>query len=168
MYINSKRLILLINSVVLEENVMEKKFFVAVKALLCFDGKILLIKRTKEARGDYYRWEFPGGRLEFGEKPVQALERELLEEIGVTFTSAKLLHAWNFYKNEYTEVVGLTYMCKISSDKIVLSKEHDNYAWVLREELNNYRLVDGLMQQINEYDWDYINNFMNMDDEANG
>lgn len=145
---------------------MEKKFFVAVKALLCFEGKLLLIKRTKEARGDYYQWEFPGGRLEFGEKPVQALERELMEEIGVTFTSVKLLHAWNFYKNEHTEVVGLTYMCKVSSNEIVLSKEHDNYAWVSREELNNYQLVDGLMQQINEYDWDYINNYMN--DEANG
>ena len=41
---------------------MEKKFYVAVKALVCYGSKFLLIKRTTEARGDYYHWEFPGGR----------------------------------------------------------------------------------------------------------
>ena len=143
----------------------EKRFFLAVKALLCYEGKFLLIKRTEEARGDYHQWEFPGGRLEFGESPVQALEREIMEEIAISIKDRKLLQAWNFFKDEDTEIIGLTYMCKVNSNKIILSKEHDNYAWVVREELQNYRLVDGLMQQINKYDWKYINDYLNTNGE---
>ena len=51
----------------------------------------MLIKRTTEARGDYYHWEFPGGRLEFGESPMQALKREINEETGLKVNTIKCM-----------------------------------------------------------------------------
>lgn len=46
------------------------------------DGKVLLCQRKPGKRYEL-QWEFPGGKLEPGETHGQALERELLEEIGV-------------------------------------------------------------------------------------
>jgi 8-oxo-dGTP diphosphatase len=51
-------------------------------ALIEADGKILVCQRR---RGDTFElmWEFPGGKLQAGETPAQALARELMEELGV-------------------------------------------------------------------------------------
>ena len=67
---------------------MERRFFVAVKALLFDQDKLLLVKRSDKARGEHHYWELPGGRMEFGETPEGALLRELAEETGL---SAKIL-----------------------------------------------------------------------------
>ena len=45
-------------------------------------GRILLARRT-EGRDLAGAWEFPGGKVEFGESPAKALERELFEELGI-------------------------------------------------------------------------------------
>ena len=140
---------------------MEKKFYVAVKALVCYGRKFLLIKRTTEARGDYYHWEFPGGRLEFGESPMQALKREINEETGLEVEKLILLNAWNSFKDECTEIIGLTYICTANGDNVMLSKEHSDYEWVTYEEMNHYNLVKGMSRQLEELNRNYINKYIN-------
>ena len=140
---------------------MEKKFYVAVKALVCYGRKFLLIKRTTEARGDYYHWEFPGGRLEFGESPMQALKREINEETGLEVEKLILLNAWNSFKDECTEIIGLTYICTANGDNVMLSKEHTDYEWVTYEEMNDYNLVKGMSRQLEELNRNYINKYIN-------
>ena len=51
-------------------------------ALIMQDGKILICQRTKHQTMPL-KWEFPGGKIEPGENPPQALVRELEEELGV-------------------------------------------------------------------------------------
>jgi mutator protein MutT len=53
-----------------------------VAALIQREGKILVGQRQ---RGDTHagKWEFPGGKVEHGESPVEALARELREELGI-------------------------------------------------------------------------------------
>ena len=140
---------------------MEKKFYVAVKALVCYGSKFLLIKRTTEARGDYYHWEFPGGRLEFGESPMQALKREINEETGLEVEKLILLNAWNSFKDECTEIIGLTYICTANGDNVMLSKEHSDYEWVTYEEMNDYNLVKGMSRPLEELNRNYINKYIN-------
>ena len=54
------------------------------------DGKLLLCRRPMhKARGG--QWEFPGGKIEAGESPQQALERELREELGIEIRAGKAL-----------------------------------------------------------------------------
>lgn len=54
-----------------------------VAALIARDGQVLICQRRN---GDRYalKWEFPGGKVEHGETPKQALERELREELGIS------------------------------------------------------------------------------------
>lgn len=61
----------------------EKKQFRVVAALIRKDGKVLLTQRWP-GRHLGLTWEFPGGKVEEGEEDLEALERELREELGVT------------------------------------------------------------------------------------
>ena len=53
-----------------------------VAALLVRDGKLLICQRTRHQPMPL-KWEFPGGKIEPGEQPAEALRRELEEEIGL-------------------------------------------------------------------------------------
>jgi len=53
-----------------------------VAALILRDGKMLICQRTKHQPMPL-KWEFPGGKIETGEQPRDALRRELEEEIGI-------------------------------------------------------------------------------------
>ena len=125
---------------------MEKKFYVAVKALVCYGRKFLLIKRTTEASG---------------ESPMQALKREINEETGLEVEKLILLNAWNSFKDECTEIIGLTYICTANGDNVMLSKEHSDYEWVTYEEMNDYNLVKGMSRQLEELNRNYINKYIN-------
>ena len=65
---------------------------VAAAALVDPQGRVLLAQRPagKAMAG---LWEFPGGKIEEGETPEQALVRELAEELGVLVEGADLVHA---------------------------------------------------------------------------
>lgn len=63
---------------------------VVAAALIDADGRVLLAQRPEGKHLAGY-WEFPGGKVEPGETAVQALQREILEEIGVRVASAEAL-----------------------------------------------------------------------------
>jgi 8-oxo-dGTP diphosphatase len=56
-----------------------------VAALIFRDGKILVCQRTRHQTMPL-KWEFPGGKIEAGEQPRDALRRELEEEVGIDAT----------------------------------------------------------------------------------
>lgn len=53
-----------------------------VAALIVKDGKILVCQRTRHQTMPL-KWEFPGGKIEEGEQPRDAMRRELEEELGI-------------------------------------------------------------------------------------
>ncbi len=69
--------------------------------LLDTSGRVLLAQRPpgKHLAG---QWEFPGGKREAGESPLQALTRELAEELGIVVQHAEPLIAlpWHYDANE--------------------------------------------------------------------
>ena len=63
-----------------------------VAAILRREGRVLIARRP-EGRHMGGKWEFPGGKIEEGETPEQALERELKEELGICTRTGRIFHA---------------------------------------------------------------------------
>ena len=78
---------------------MIKKINHTVKAVIYSDDKFLLQLRDQK-QGIFYPgvWGLFGGSVDDGEKPIDALKRELIEEIGLEVKNAKLLFSWNHDK----------------------------------------------------------------------
>src|SRR5690348_11025220 len=66
-----------------------------VAAILERAGKILIGQRTPE-QSHPLKWEFPGGKVERGETPAQALRRELEEELGITAAAGEEITRYEF------------------------------------------------------------------------
>lgn len=99
---------------------MSSDFRVTAKALI-FDGDEILLIRKPE--GD---WDLPGGRLDAGEHPEQALRREIREEIGLHVEIGDLADCNSRRGKGATEVFVVSYHCrtKVSLKNIRLSDEH--------------------------------------------
>ncbi len=77
-------------------------------------------------------WEFPGGKLELGESPVQAIEREILEELAIRVTGDAVLPS--FVLPQSDDLLFFPIVCKWLGGDIVLL-EHDEYRFVVPENL---------------------------------
>lgn len=106
-----------------------KTIGVAVKGLVVYQGKALIIKRSEYDPFGAGEYEFPGGRLEFGEDLNAALKREIMEETGLDVEVGRILYARGFLKHERRQVVVLTWLCHAKSAEVTLSKEHTHYIW---------------------------------------
>jgi 8-oxo-dGTP diphosphatase len=86
---------------------------VAAVALVDPDGRILVTQRP-EGKALAGLWEFPGGKLEAGELPEQALVRELAEELGID-TSTSCLAPLTFASHAYEDFHLLMYLyaCRV-------------------------------------------------------
>jgi ADP-ribose pyrophosphatase YjhB (NUDIX family) len=83
-----------------------------VYAVLRYKDKLILIKKGK---GPFKgRWDLPGGKIDFGETPQVALEREIMEETGLKIKSCRLYDAVGYNKeteDEFFHHVGIIYEC---------------------------------------------------------
>ena len=113
-----------------------KKTLQVVGAIIVKDGRILAVKRGENKnKAVAYKYEFPGGKIEQGETPQQALKRELLEEMNYDIEVGEEFMSVTY---EYDDVfVNLhTYICKPLSDTYTLN-EHIDEKWLLPSELSS-------------------------------
>ncbi len=116
-----------------------KTVLVAACALIDSDGRVLLAQRPqgKQMEG---LWEFPGGKVESGERPEQSLIRELKEELGIT-VSEDCLAPLTFASYVYPDFHLLMplYVCR-RWDGTVTTREGQRLAWVKPNRLRNYHM----------------------------
>jgi 8-oxo-dGTP diphosphatase len=114
-----------------------KLVLVAACALVDADGRVLLAQRPA-GRAMAGLWEFPGGKVEAGERPEQTLIRELKEELGITVTEA-CIAPLTFASHEYPDFHLLMplYVCR-RWEGIVTAKEGQQLAWVRPNRLRDY------------------------------
>lgn len=107
------------------------------------DGKVLLIRRSRLERSSAGYWEFPKGRVEFGEHPETALKREFMEETGLRIDVGPI---YRIYSHTYSSssrpglkihLVEIEYLVDLADgenlDNLKLDpKEHDSWRLVDR------------------------------------
>jgi len=116
-----------------------KLVLVAACALIDADGRVLLAERPagREMAG---LWEFPGGKVEAGERPEQTLIRELREELGITVEEpciAPLTFASHGYPDFH--LLMPLYVCR-RWEGIVTPQEGQRLAWVRPSRLREYKM----------------------------
>ena len=98
----------------------EKQMIVSA-ALIRKGSKFLVSRRFDDTLIEPGKWEFPGGKVEFGEKLEVCLSRELKEEINIKVKIGKIIgavsHTYNVKGNKY-HVVLILFDCTYSSGKI--------------------------------------------------
>lgn len=72
--------------------------YIVVCACIAREGKILLVKENHYP--DAGKWNFPGGKLDFGEDPVSGVSREAREETGLDYAPTALLGIHSIYRND--------------------------------------------------------------------
>ena len=78
-------------------------------------------------------WEFPGGKIEEGETPQEALIREIKEELDADILVGDLIDVVEYdYPNFHLSMN--CYWCELKSEHVEL-KEHEDAKWLVREEL---------------------------------
>lgn len=111
----------------------------SVKALLQHNKKFLIVREDLH-KGQV--WDLPGGKIEYGEDPEDALSREVKEELDLDIKIEKSVGVWYFFsQNNKHQVICHTYLCTIKGKlKIDISKnpadEHfSQLKWLTIEEI---------------------------------
>lgn len=102
--------------------------------ILCND-KVLIAKRNdRDASGG--KWEFPGGKVKFGESPEDCLRRELMEELGISVSIRDFFDETTYvYEQGTIKLVG--YLVDwIAGDMVV--NVHETVCWVEIRRLGDY------------------------------
>ncbi len=113
-----------------------KKHYDVVAAVVCKDGKYLCMQKGK-TMFEYtsYKWEFPGGKIETGETPQEALKRELMEEMDYPVEVGREITT---VTHEYPDfrITMTAFLCQPLAKSFRLT-EHVAFEWHGKEELTS-------------------------------
>ena len=95
-----------------------------------------IILATQRGYGEFRNgWEFPGGKIESGESPEHALEREIREELDAKIRVGELFDTIEYdYPNFHLSMK--CFLCSLISDQLTL-REHEAAKWLTKENLSS-------------------------------
>ncbi len=128
----------------------------SVKALLLHNGRLLILK--EESRKGFV-WDLPGGKIEYGESPKEALLREVKEELDIDVKVIRSVGVWFFYSQQSkNQVICHTFLCKplgkftIDTSKNPANEHFIELKWLtVQEILKNPEIIipDSLEELLN-------------------
>ncbi|MBD3252808.1 NUDIX domain-containing protein [Candidatus Pacearchaeota archaeon] len=109
-------------------------------AIIERNNKFLITQREKNMH-NALRWEFPGGKVDFGEDPRYSLEREIKEELDIEIQAENIFELSSHVYDKEKHIVLLACLCKFKSGKI---KNHgiNDYKWVTPKEMIDYDITE--------------------------
>lgn len=121
-----------------------------VAAIIINDGKVFA---TQRGYGEFKDgWEFPGGKIDAGETPEEALVREIKEELDTEVEVKELLETVEYDYPKFHLSMDC-FICKIKAGELVL-KEHEASQWLTKETLDSVEWLPadlGLIEKIENY-----------------
>ncbi|MDA1317326.1 MAG: NUDIX hydrolase [bacterium] len=126
-------------------------YFQPVALAVVQKGNRYLFTLRKDTHADFNnKWQLPGGGVEFGEKPEEAVVREAREELGIEIAIKHLIPLIDTRVRNKWQGIFISYVCEMKneSDRIVLNEEATEWRWFTIEELKNVDVLSGCMEII--------------------
>ncbi len=113
----------------------ERKNIEVVAAIIRKDNHIFATQRGYGEWKDW--WEFPGGKVEAGESPEEALQREIREELETHIVIERLVTTVEYDYPSF-HLTMHCFLCHVESGSLTL-KEHEAARWLSKDELHSVR-----------------------------
>ncbi len=117
----------------------QKTIIVTAAIIVSPDGRILVSQRPNHC-ASAGKWEFPGGKLEPGESPRQALVRECKEELDIDVEVGDIYETIHVPKSEKS-ILLMFYLAKILSG-VPTSMENNAFQWLTPGEMRHIDLLE--------------------------
>lgn len=118
-------------------------------ALLFYQNQVLVgWREARQHQGNKY--EFPGGKVEKGELPVEACRREVMEEVGIDI---ERWHASDFISHEYEDIIVNLHIFHASLQPAQLAEIKQPWRWYCREELGQLNFPKANQSMIQKLQW---------------
>ena len=130
--------------------------FVAMKGFITSRGKILIVRESSkyEDGTNSAKYDVPGGRVQPGQRFDKSLLREIKEETGLKVVVGKpfFVNEWRpVVRGEQWQIVGVFFECISTSDKVILSQDHDAFEWIDPHDFEKHGLIENLYPAFEAY-----------------
>ncbi len=131
-------------------------FQIVVGALIRHNGRVLIVRRSKNESFLAGYYELPGGKRE----PLETLEncviREVSEETGLIVTISKIFSTFDYVRENEKAIKDSTQINfvvdTVDTDPIIqLSEEHDDYKWIDSSEIDKYLISEQTRNTLNKF-----------------
>ena len=115
---------------------------------IIYDDKSRILL-TRRAKGEFSgKWEFPGGKLELGESHEECLIRELREELSISVSVKSFYAAYQYFYPKFSiNLISMTCLFESGAIKLI---DHDQFSWVTKRDLKNYKFIAGDIKLANK------------------
>ncbi len=128
----------------------EPKLFVAMKAFIIYDGKVLILRESSRygEGANKGKYDVAGGRVTPGQHFAESLIREIREETGldVKINRPFFVGEWRpVVHGEQWQIIGTFFECAAEKGEVSLSEDHDAFLWIDPAAHKDYDLIENLI-----------------------
>ena len=125
------------------------EFKIVVKGIVLCGKDLLIVTRSSKDTINPGRRSVPAGFVKFGEKPKEAVCREIKEETGLDVTVSKVTSVWTqILREEFIQIIGINYMCIPLNKNVFLNEELESYQWINIDKYEDYDLPTEIIKEI--------------------
>ncbi|MFC1724382.1 NUDIX domain-containing protein [candidate division KSB1 bacterium] len=131
--------------------IRDKNVRIRAAAIIIEEKKILLVKHKKN---DKEYWLLPGGGVKYGESLVNALKRELFEELNLKVDVKDIVYINDSINiEEERHIVNVCFRCLINEGKIKINKDHRlvGYNFIAFEKIQSLQIYPNIKQELIDY-----------------
>lgn len=116
----------------------------AVKALVRRHNQTLLLRRANGRSSILGRFELPGGKIEYGEQPEDALKRYLVKDAGLHAATVQLFDVVSYVDSDDSDIqyVFIVYLVNVEKGEVLLSNNYDKAIWQSKSKIQQRNVTE--------------------------